>query len=124
MLLMDSHNDVNLDRVPNRQTRWAHQEITPRPDLLNYSDFKPGFIFYTQHHVEELNSEQGLKIRLAGTTSGQSHFVGFTRQSNWDELPSEVRAGPSILLQEGEYIVFADSSRSRNGRGDRVGLKQ
>ncbi len=56
MLSRDSHHHVRLHQVPNRQTRWVHQEIAPRPHMLTYRDFKPEFVFYTQHRVDQLNS--------------------------------------------------------------------
>ncbi len=101
-----------------------NQEIAPRPDVLSYRDLKPGFVLYTQHRVDQLNSEQELKIRLAGTTSGQGSFVGFTRQSNWDELSSELRAGLSILRQEGDHIVFTNSPRLLDRLIGRVDARQ
>ncbi len=100
---------AKLHQIPNRQARWVHREIAPMPDLISYRYFKHGFVFYAQHRIDQLISEQELKIRVAGDANGQRPFVGFTRQSHWDELSSELRTGLSILLQERDHIVFTNS---------------
>lgn len=102
---------VELHQIPNRHARWVRKEISSTTDLISYRYFKHGFVFYTRHRIDRLDSEQELDTRLVGGANSHRPFVGFTRQTHWDELPREKRAGLSILLQERDFIVFTNSSR-------------